>query len=145
VNANGPQDLIVFALGKRGRIEATNYRVVKVPSDFDVPLFVKDDFANFYRATFDRAVARENMRADTSRSKRAPRGGAPNAPHPAACAVRCGLVSGGPHLRRDRRPREFSGPLHHAASGGHRTKLSGGRGIPGRTTGALEARGTNAG
>jgi hypothetical protein len=63
VNANGPQDLIVFALSKRGRVEASNYRTVKVPSDFDVPLFVKDDFANFYRATFDRAVAREKMRA----------------------------------------------------------------------------------
>ena len=63
VNANGPQDLIVLALSKRGRVEAANYRTVKVPSDFDVPLFVKDDFANFYRATFDRAVARESMRA----------------------------------------------------------------------------------
>jgi hypothetical protein len=63
VNANGPQDLIIFALSKRGRVEATNYRTVKVPSDFDVPLFVKDDFANFYRATFDRAVTREKMRA----------------------------------------------------------------------------------
>lgn len=63
VNAKGPQDLIVFALSKRGRVEAANYRTVKVPSDFDVPLFVKDDFANFYRATFDRAVGRENMRA----------------------------------------------------------------------------------
>jgi hypothetical protein len=63
VNANGPQDLIVYALSKRGRVEATNYRTIKVPSDFDVPLFVKDDFANFYRATFDRAVAREKMQA----------------------------------------------------------------------------------
>ena len=63
VNANGPQDLIVFALSKRGRVEATNYRTVKVPSNFDVPLFVRDDFANFYRATFDRAVGRENMHA----------------------------------------------------------------------------------
>jgi len=61
VNANGPQDLIVYALSKRGRIEASNYRTIKVPSNFDVPLFVKDDFANFYKATFDRAVARENM------------------------------------------------------------------------------------
>jgi hypothetical protein len=63
VNAAGPQDLVVLALSKRGRVEATNYRTVKVPSDFDVPLFVKDDFANFYRATFDRAVAHEDMRA----------------------------------------------------------------------------------
>jgi hypothetical protein len=60
VNANGPQDLIVFALSKRGRVEASNYRNVKVPSDFDVPLFVKDDFANFYKATFEHAVARQD-------------------------------------------------------------------------------------
>ena len=62
VNANGPQDLIVYALSRRGRVEATNYRTVKVPSDFAVPLFVKDDFASFYKATFDRAVTQENMR-----------------------------------------------------------------------------------
>jgi hypothetical protein len=62
VNANGPQDLLVYALSKSGRVEASNYRTVKVPSDVNVPLFVKDDFANFYRATFDRAVAHEDMR-----------------------------------------------------------------------------------
>jgi hypothetical protein len=61
VNANGPQDLVIYALTKRGRVEASNYRTVKVPSDFEVPLFVKDDFANFYKAAFERAVARENM------------------------------------------------------------------------------------
>jgi hypothetical protein len=61
VNADGPQDLVVFALTKKGRIEASNYRTVKVPSDVDVPLFVKNDFANFYKATFEHAVARENM------------------------------------------------------------------------------------
>ena len=61
VNANGPQDLIVYALTRGGRVETTNYRTVKVPSDVEVPLFVKDDFANFYKATFDRAVAHENM------------------------------------------------------------------------------------
>jgi hypothetical protein len=61
VNADGPQDLVIYALTKHGRIEASNYRTVKVPSDVDVPLFVKDDFANFYKATFEHAVARENM------------------------------------------------------------------------------------
>jgi hypothetical protein len=63
VNANGPQDLIIYALTKNGRVEAANYRTVKLPSDMDVPLFVKNDFANFYRALFDQAVKRENMRA----------------------------------------------------------------------------------
>jgi hypothetical protein len=61
VNADGPQDLVIYALTPHGRIEATNYRTVKVPSDVDVPLFVKNDFANFYKATFEHAVARENM------------------------------------------------------------------------------------
>jgi len=56
-----PQDLVIYALTPHGRIEATNYRTVKVPSDVDVPLFVKNDFANFYKATFEHAVARENM------------------------------------------------------------------------------------
>jgi len=63
VNANGPQDLIVYALTKNGRVEAANYRTVKLPSDMDVPLFVKSDFGNFYKAMFDHAVAKEDMRA----------------------------------------------------------------------------------
>jgi len=63
VNANGPQDLIVYALTKTGRVETTNYRTVKLPSDVDVPLFVKNEFGDFYKAVFDRAVERENMRA----------------------------------------------------------------------------------
>ena len=62
VNANGPQDLTIYALTRRGRVEASNYRNVKVPSDIDVPLFVANDFPNVYKAAFDHAVARENMR-----------------------------------------------------------------------------------
>jgi hypothetical protein len=63
VNANGPQDLIIYALSRNGRVEAANYRTVKLPSDLDVPLYVKQDFADFYRAMFDQAVKRESMRA----------------------------------------------------------------------------------
>jgi hypothetical protein len=63
VNANGPQDLIIYALTRNGRVETANYRTVKLPSDINVPLFVKDDFPTFYKSMFDRAVARENMRA----------------------------------------------------------------------------------
>jgi hypothetical protein len=63
VNANGPQDLIVYALTKNGRIEASNYPTVKIPSDTDVPLYVKEDFGRFYKAMFEKAVAKENMRA----------------------------------------------------------------------------------
>jgi hypothetical protein len=63
VNAHGAQDLIIFALTKQGRIESTNYRTVKIPSDVDVPLYVKDEFGPFYKALFERAVKNENMHA----------------------------------------------------------------------------------
>jgi hypothetical protein len=63
VNARGPQDLIVYALTREGRVESTNYRTVKIPSGMDIPLYVKDEFGPFYKALFERAVSRENMRA----------------------------------------------------------------------------------
>jgi hypothetical protein len=58
VNADGPQDLILIALTQNGRVETTNYQTQRVPSDIDVPLFIKDKFVDFYRDLFDRAVAR---------------------------------------------------------------------------------------
>jgi hypothetical protein len=63
VNANGPQDLIVYALTRNGRVEAVNYPNVKVPSGMDVPLYVKDEFGPFYKSMFERSVAKEHMRA----------------------------------------------------------------------------------
>ena len=62
VNANGPQDLFVYALTRTGRVETTNYRTVKLPTDIEVPLFLKDDqeFGAFYQAMFDRRVDQEN-------------------------------------------------------------------------------------
>src|SRR6185436_8463948 len=62
VNADGPQELFVYALTRDGRVETTNYRTVRLPSDVDVPLFVKNDFANFYRDMFSRQVKKEDMR-----------------------------------------------------------------------------------
>jgi hypothetical protein len=62
VNADGPQELFVYALTRQGRVETTNYRTVRLPSDVDVPLFVKDDFSNFYRDMFSRQVRKEDMR-----------------------------------------------------------------------------------
>ena len=59
VNADGGQDLVVYALSRRGRVEAANYRTVKVPSDIDVPLFVASDFAHMYGAAFERTVERQ--------------------------------------------------------------------------------------
>lgn len=57
------QELFVYALTRKGRVETTNYRTVKLPADMDVPLFVKDEFGDFYKAMFRRQVGREDMRA----------------------------------------------------------------------------------
>jgi hypothetical protein len=63
VNADGPQELFLYTLTRRGRVETTNYRTVKLPSDVEVPLFVKADFGSFYRALFSEQVRRERMSA----------------------------------------------------------------------------------
>ena len=63
INADGPQELFVYALTPKGRVETTNYRTVRLPSDQTVPTFVKKEFAEFYRAMFARQVLKEDMRA----------------------------------------------------------------------------------
>ena len=63
VNANGPQELFIFILTRRGRVEAMNYRTVRIPSNVEVPIFVKDEFGSFYSAMFDRQVENEDRRA----------------------------------------------------------------------------------
>jgi hypothetical protein len=61
VNAKGTQELFAYMLTRTGRVETTNYRTVKLPSDLNVPLYVKDDFGPFYKATFAEAVRKEDM------------------------------------------------------------------------------------
>ena len=63
VNAEGPQELFIYALTRKGRVETTNYRTVRLPSDVEVPLFVKEEFAGFYTALFSEQVRKERMRA----------------------------------------------------------------------------------
>ena len=63
VNATGPQEMVVLALTQRGRVETTNYRTVRMPTGSEVPLFVKNDFATFYKAAFDRQVSDAESRA----------------------------------------------------------------------------------
>jgi len=62
VNADGPQELFVYALSRRGRVETTNYRTVSLPTGMDVPLFVKTRFSDFYKAMFSEQVKKEDMR-----------------------------------------------------------------------------------
>jgi Na+-translocating ferredoxin:NAD+ oxidoreductase RnfD subunit len=63
LNADGPQELFIYALTRTGRVETTNYRTTRLPSDVDVPLFVQHDFADFYRAMFAEQVRRERMQS----------------------------------------------------------------------------------
>lgn len=63
VNADGPQDLYIFTLTRKGRVETTNYRTLQLPTGMDLPVFIKGEFGDFYRAMFDRQVEKENRRA----------------------------------------------------------------------------------
>jgi hypothetical protein len=62
-NAEGPQDLIVYALTRSGRVESTNYQTAKVPSDVNLPESVQGRFGPFYEAAFARSVAAHDKRA----------------------------------------------------------------------------------
>jgi len=61
VNADGPQELFVYALTRKGRVETTNYRNVKLPTGMEIPVYVKDRFPEFYKAMFTQQVTKENM------------------------------------------------------------------------------------
>jgi hypothetical protein len=62
-NAKAEQDLIVFALSRVGRTEVTNYRTVNIPSNFNIPIYVKNEFTDFYRSMFQRAYEKEGKNA----------------------------------------------------------------------------------
>lgn len=62
VNADGPQELFVYVLNSKGRVETTNYRTVKLPTGMDIPVYVKNKFKDFYLAMFDEQVKKENMK-----------------------------------------------------------------------------------
>ena len=66
LNARGPQDLVLWVLSKKGRVETTNYRTAKLPANVELPPYVKFDadhgFARFYKSMFDEQAKRENYR-----------------------------------------------------------------------------------
>lgn len=63
LNANGKQELFVFTLTRTGRVETSNYRTVRLPTDIDIPTFVKARFSDFYRDLFSKQVEKHNGRA----------------------------------------------------------------------------------
>ena len=60
MNANGDQDLLVYLLSPQGKVQLTNYRTVKVPSNTEVPEFVQTEFKDFYTAMFQTSYEQEN-------------------------------------------------------------------------------------
>ncbi len=65
VNAQGKQELFVYAITKKGRVETTNYRTVKLPTGFDIPGYIKEKkmFGKFYKDMFSTQVEKHNNRA----------------------------------------------------------------------------------
>jgi hypothetical protein len=60
-NADGPQELFVYAVTRTGRVEPVNYRSLRLPDAVDAPAFVKGDFSNVWRAAFDHLVQKNGM------------------------------------------------------------------------------------
>lgn len=58
-NADGAQDLIIHCYTRKGRVETTNYRTVKMPHDVNIPLFVRSNFGPFYKKVFDRQYKKQ--------------------------------------------------------------------------------------
>jgi len=58
-NSHGKQDMIVYLLTPNGRVETVNYRTVKIPSDRQIPEFIKEDFGDFYVDVYKTACKRE--------------------------------------------------------------------------------------
>jgi hypothetical protein len=63
VNADGAQELFLYTLTRKGRVETTNYRTVKLPTGMDLPLYLKDSFKDFYRDMFAQQVRKEDGRS----------------------------------------------------------------------------------
>jgi hypothetical protein len=60
-NADGDQDMIVYALTRNGRVESTNYRTVQMPTAKNIPLFVNTNFGSFYANAFQHQWMQQNQ------------------------------------------------------------------------------------
>ena len=59
LNARGDQDLFVYALTREGQVETTNYRTQKIPTGQELPVYIKEEFPDFYKSMYKTAAQRE--------------------------------------------------------------------------------------
>jgi hypothetical protein len=62
LNSKGSQDVIVYALTRKGRVETANYRTTTIPSNIEIPEYVEKQFGTFYKALFSKAHIREGSK-----------------------------------------------------------------------------------
>ncbi|TAE56295.1 MAG: DUF2330 domain-containing protein [Nostocales cyanobacterium] len=62
INSTNEQDLIVYILSPQGQAEVTNYRTVKIPSNVNIPVFVKSEFGDFYKSMFQTSYTKEDKK-----------------------------------------------------------------------------------
>jgi hypothetical protein len=62
-NSDGSQDMMIYFLTQNGRVETANYRTAKIPTDKEIPTFVRNEFGEFYKNTFDNAFELEGSDA----------------------------------------------------------------------------------
>ena len=56
LNSKGSQDLLLYTLTRNGRVETANYRTVRMPTDAEIPVMVKERFGETYKALYGQAV-----------------------------------------------------------------------------------------
>ncbi|MDJ0737415.1 MAG: DUF2330 domain-containing protein [Nostocaceae cyanobacterium] len=62
INATTAQDLLIYILSPKGQAEVTNYRTVKIASNANIPLFIKNEFGDFYKSMFQTAYTKEDRK-----------------------------------------------------------------------------------
>jgi hypothetical protein len=54
VNSKGDQDLIIYTITRDKMVEMANYETKFMPTNYDIPLYIADLFADFYTAAFNK-------------------------------------------------------------------------------------------
>jgi len=63
LNGQGKQELFVYAMTRKGQVKTRNYRTVKLPTDMEIPPYIKTQkqFPNFYRSLFKTLTEKEGQ------------------------------------------------------------------------------------